>query len=89
MIAISIFSAYQFLHTQKRFVSHHVEFESTDWMIAFNGISGLFDYFVNCFESLDSIEPPISPITVSPLSTVFEHVLMVLNALLKWQSSFL
>ena len=89
LIAISIFSAYQFLHRQKRFVSHHVEFESTDWMIAFNGISGLFDYFVNCFESLDSIESPMSPITVSPLSTVFEHVLMVLNALLKWQSSFL
>lgn len=89
---LSIFSAYQFLHPQERQITHHIEFETTDWMVAFNlyiGISGLFDYFVNWFESLDSIESPISPITSTPLPTVFEHTLMVLTALWHWQLDFL
>jgi hypothetical protein len=88
---LEIFGSYQFLHPQERLISRHVEFESTHWMVAFNlyiGISGLFDYFVNWFEPLDSIESAVSPISSKPLPTVFEHVLLVLNALLEWQSSF-
>jgi hypothetical protein len=88
---LEIFGSYQYLHPQERLVSHHVEFESTQWMVAFNlyiGISGLFDYFVNWFESPDSIESSESPISSRPLPTVFEHVVLVLNALLEWQISF-
>jgi hypothetical protein len=87
-----IFRTYQFLHPQKRMAAHHVEFESNDWMVAFNlyiGISGLFDYFVNWFDALDSIESPLSPVSHAPLPTVFEHTLSVLSVLMDWQTNFL
>jgi hypothetical protein len=89
---LSIFRTYQFLHPQERQVTHHVEFETNDWMVAFNlyiGISGLFDYFVNWFEFLEAIESPPSPVSHDPLPTVFEHTLSVLSELLDWQVNFL
>lgn len=89
---LSIFRTYQFLHPQERQTTHHVEFETNDWMVAFNlyiGISGLFDYFVNWFDSLDSIESPMSPVSHTPLPTVFEHTLLVLSELFDWQANFL
>mmetsp|Transcript_14235 Transcript_14235/g.21295 ORF Transcript_14235/g.21295 Transcript_14235/m.21295 type:complete len:1890 (-) Transcript_14235:130-5799(-) len=89
---LEIFVLFQYLHPQTRNVVMHVEFESRDWMHAFNlylGFGSLFDYLVNWYESPSSVEPMTMPNSQQKLPTVFEHMKQVVHAVASWQTKFL
>ena len=86
---LEVFTLVQYLHPQTRLTDRHVEFESRDWMYAFNlylGLGSLFDCIVNWYESPDSISPAEE--MGHPLPTVLEHMQTVLASLCRWQVSF-
>lgn len=87
---LEVFTLVQYLHPQTRATQTHVEYESRDWMYAFNlylGLGSLFDYMVNWYESPDSVSTATE--LDAALPTVQDHMQRVLRSVIGWQSEYI
>lgn len=80
-------SIVQGIHPQQRMLTHHVEYETREWMDAFNlylGISSVFDYLSNWFGVENSVYGVVTDTATLPsVQSVGEQIC---EALQRWQS---
>lgn len=84
-----ILETYQYAHPQVRKELAHVEYESKDWMTAFNlylSLGSLFEYIINWLEDPNCTLPATS--NNKELPTVSELLERMLQSITTWQQKF-
>ena len=84
-----LLETYQYAHPQVRQEIAHVEFESKDWMTAFNlylSVGSLFEYIINWLEDPNCTVPAtVNTVTLPTVSDLLESMLVTITS---WQQEY-